>query len=183
LNAFIKDPYLTKKGVEQSIKAGRYILKHIPQVDIVLSSSLIRAIETAVCMFPFNKIEVSPFICESRPSLENTPYSNSKQTERLKAIKDYQRVKLYAGKEGASDTDLKKFIEYLTENYDVENKCIAIVTHSNFLMDIFNIKERMNNNSVYKVTVDTSTYRVNTYTCLFSGYTFPTTVSLQMAIR
>ena len=184
LNAVHKDPLLSNKGVEQSKKGGKFLESKNLSFDLVLCSSLIRAIETALCMFPNNNVEIAPYICEKRCSLENKPYNKNRQKKRLKQyINGYERVKHCSQSNGLSDTNLKKFIQYLLKNYSVDDKNIAIVTHSIFLMEIFNIKERMNNNSVFKVVINTDTYSVDDYTTVFSGYKFPDSVSFIMTLR
>ena len=184
LNSFYRDPYLTEKGVEQSTKCSKYIESKLPTIDIVLSSSLIRSIETALCMFPKNIIEISPYICESVKTLENTPHNYKKQSKRLqKKVKDNERVKHSMSSKGLHESNLNNFIVYLIENYDVHNKEIAVVTHSNFMMKILGVKERMRNNSIFKVIVDTETCVIEDYTCIFSGYTMPESASLRMSFR
>ena len=78
-NTFRQDPYLTEIGKKQSTRGSKYIENKLPPIDIVLSSPLIRAIETALYMFPENEIDVTPYICESNKSLENRPLSVKKQ--------------------------------------------------------------------------------------------------------
>ena len=184
LNSFYRDPYLTEKGVEQSKKCKIYIKNKLPKMDIVLSSSLIRAIETALCMFPDNIVEVAPYICESVKTLENIPHDYKVQSKRLhEKVKNNDRVKHCTGKKGLHESNLKSFIKYLLDNYCVEDKEIAVVTHSNFMMKILGVKERMRNNSIYKIIVDTDTYLVDDYKCIFSGYTMPKSASLSMSFR
>jgi len=184
LNSFYRDPYLTEKGVEQSIKCSKYIETKLPPMDIVLSSSLIRAIETALCMFPKNIIDVAPYICESVKTLENMPHDFKSQSKRLQEkVKNNERVKHYTRKKGLHESNLKEFIMYLLENYNVNNKEIAVVTHSNFMMKILGVKERMRNNSIFKVVVDTETYSIEDYIRVFSGYKMPESASLRMSFR
>lgn len=184
LNSFYRDPYLTEKGVEQSIKCSNYVESKLPPMDIVLSSSLIRAIETAICMFPKNIVEVSPYICESVKTLENIPHNYKIQNKRLQEkVKNNDRVKHCSRKKGIHESNLKDFVKYLLENYNVINKEIAVVTHSNFMMKILGVKERMRNNSIFKVVVDTETYLIEDYTRIFSGYRMPESASLRMSFR
>ena len=184
INVMHKDPLLAHRGVDQSKRAGAFIQNKMPEVDLVFSSALFRAIETAHHMFPGRTINVCPYICEKRPSLENFPYHPRNQLRRIKThIKDLEQIKFPSHSNGISGSDFKKFIEYMLENFTVKNKCIAVVTHSNFLVDILKLKERMNNNAVFRVIVDTDTFAVEKIECLFSGYTFPEHASLQMAIR
>ena len=184
INSFHKDPLLTKKGVEQSKRAGVYIKNRIPEVDIVLSSALFRAIETAHHMFPEKQIDVCPYICEKRPSLENFPYHPKNQLGRIKKyVKDLELIKFPNHAVGISGSNLKKFIEYIMENFTLENKSIAVVTHSNFLVDILKLEKRMNNNAVFKVVIDTDSYTIENVECIFSGYSFPKHASLRMAMR
>ena len=184
LNSFYRDPYLTEKGVEQSVKCSKYIETKLPKMDIVLSSSLIRAIETGLCMFPNNIIEITPYICESVKTLENMPHNYKIQSKRLQEkVKSNERVKHCVHQKGLHESNLKNFIMYLLENYNVIDKEIAIVTHSNFMMKILGVKERMRNNSIFKVVVDTETCLIEDYTMIFSGYTLPDTASLRMSFR
>ena len=184
LNSFYRDPYLTEKGVEQSTKCSKYIESKLPPIDIVLSSSLIRAIETALCMFPKNIIEIAPYICESVKTLENMPHDYKSQNKRLQEkVKNNERVKHYTDCKGIHESNLKNFIKYLLENYNVIDKEIAVVTHSNFMMKILGVKQRMRNNSIFKVVVDTETYVIEDYKCIFSGYKMPESASLRMSFR
>lgn len=184
VNALHKDPLLTTKGVEQSKRAGTFIKDRLPEVDIVFSSALFRAIETSHYMFPGKIINVCPYICEKRPSLENFPYHPKNQLRRIKEyIKDLEMIDFPLHAVGISGSSLKKFIEYIIENYTLENKCIAVVTHSNFLVDILGLEKRMNNNAVYKVIVDTDDFSICSHECIFSGYSFPEHASLRMAMR
>ena len=75
LNGLYKDPFLSKKGVEQSTRSSSYLSEKIGKVDLVLCSPLVRAIETSVLMFPNQDVYVCPYICENGKSLENVPYS------------------------------------------------------------------------------------------------------------
>jgi len=184
LNSFFRDPYLTEKGVEQSNKCSVYVKNKLPQIDIVLSSPLIRAIETALCMFPDNIIEIAPYVCESVRTLENIPHNYKNQNKRLQEkVKNHERVKHCTHNKGLHESSLKNFIKHLQENYNVIDKEIAIVTHSNFMMNIIGVKEKMRNNSIFKIIVDTETYLVDEYTRVFSGYTMPEHASLRMTFR
>ena len=172
------------KGVEQSTKCSKYIESKLPPMDIVLSSSLIRAIETALCMFPKNTIEIAPYICESVKTLENMPHDYKIQSKRLQEkVKSNERVQHITNCKGLHESSLKDFVKYLLENYEVVDKEIAVVTHSNFMMKILGVKQRMRNNSIFKIIVDTETYLVEDYSCVFSGYRMPETASLRMSFR
>ena len=184
LNTIHKDPLLTIKGRDQSLRAGKYLENKIPKIDIVLSSSLIRAIETATCMFPNNEVHTIPYICEKNPSLENTPYDSHKQLKRVNMFLENKNknIKFNKEKKGMSQSNLSLFLKYLKDNYSIE-KNIAVVTHSNFLMEILNIENRMNNNSVFKVSIDLTNDKIIKQTCVFTGYSFPDKVSLDMMFR
>lgn len=184
LNTFRQDPYLSIKGVEQSKRAGQYLKNKIPKINLVLSSALIRAIETGLCMFPNNEIDIVPYICESNPSLENKPYKYLQQFDRMvEKVNKYENVNPSLQDDGLSETNFEKFIDFIVKNYDLKDKNIAVITHSNFLMKIFDIKERMNNNAVYEVIIDTDTYKIESRKTIFSGYQFPTNASLSMSMR
>lgn len=184
VNAFHKDPYLTKKGEEQSIKAGKYIENKIPNPDIVITSPLIRAMETGLCMFPNNKIHVAPYICEKRPNAENLPYKWKTQKQRLEDIDiKLNRISHREKIDGLTKSNFPSFIDHLLQQYNVENKNICIVTHSLLMMEILNLKTRMNNNAVYEVIVDTNNYTIDSYKLIFSGYIFPKEVNYTMTSR
>lgn len=184
INTCNKDPFLSTMGVNQSKKSSVFLAKKIPSFDIVLSSPLIRAIETGLCMFPNNIVEISPYICEIRNSLENIPFSQKKQIDRLSSKNEsYKQVKFCYNTPGLTDNNLKKFIKYLLQNYDVESKNIAVITHSLFLMKILKTKDKMKNNSVTKVTIDTDTYQISNVTNIFSGYVCSKDISIKMAFR
>jgi hypothetical protein len=183
-NAIHKDPLLTVKGIDQSSRAGSYLQTKLPSMDYVFSSGLARAIETSLCMFPNQLVHVAPYICEKPSCLENTPYITKKQSKRLKDYNiDVDRVKFCSSNTGISDSNLKKFICYITNNFPVDNTNIAVVTHSNFLVDILNLEKRMNNNAVFKATFDTDTMQFDTIHTVFSGYQFPVTATLNMSFR
>jgi len=185
LNVFHKDPYLTLKGQEQSKKAGEYIKGRIADPDIVFTSSLIRAIETGLCMFPGKNVQIAPYICERTPNVENVPYNFESQTKRLKLkVKNYNKVIKCNQDEGLSSSDFNKFIDYLIKNCDnIENKTVVVVTHSLLLMKTLNLKERMNNNAIIEIMVDTNTYNIEAYKQLFTGYVFPKHVDIRMSMR
>ena len=176
---FIKDPFLSDIGCEQSRRSKSYISDKI-QCDIVLSSSLIRAIETASCMFPNNKIEICPYICELNSSLENQPYTYKSQINRTKHINN--KIKFPETEIGYNESDSKKFFRYVFNNYDC-NKTIAIITHSSFLMKIMNLNQRMLNNAIYKVTINSESYEIVNVVTVFSGYKVPENIGIQDIFR
>jgi len=182
-NALRQDPFLTHIGIKQCDRASLYIEKILPSIDIVLTSPLIRAIQTGLHMFPDHDINICPYICESNKSLENKPYSVNYQRKRLRNINKYEKVYYPDKNDGLNETDLTTFICYLCKHYsnaiNDSSKNIAIVTHSNFLMDILKIKTRMNNNAIYEVKIDTNIKDVVSYKQVFSGYVFPDTINLK----
>ena len=185
LNILNKDPLLSNKGVEQSLKCGIFLKQKLPKIDLVFSSPLIRAIETSLCIFPENIINVSPFICEENCSLENNPFSRKKQVKRLNNIlddSDFQRIKL-KNTVKTHTSDFKKFIKFISNTYNLNNKHIAVITHSIFLKKLLNIKTNINNNATYKVVVDLDTYEIDEYTEIFSGYKVPDTILLKSSLR
>jgi phosphohistidine phosphatase SixA len=180
-----KDPLLSIKGVKQSTKCGIFLENKLPKIDLVFSSALIRAIETACCIFPKNTINVSPFICEENCSLENNPSNVKRQKQRLKHIlTSFQLDKIILNNKLKGNTsDFKKFIKYISNTYDLNNKNVAVITHSIFLKNLLNIKTSINNNATYKVVVDLETYEIDEWTEMFSGYMISNDVTLKMSFR
>lgn len=85
----MRDPLLTRVGVNESVETGKRIDEWLDakgpdwSLDGVLSSTLVRAMETAAYTFPGYKIEVVPFIEEVGAGHDNLPREPSEQIEKL----------------------------------------------------------------------------------------------------
>ena len=72
---FMKDPGLTKHG----INTCQICARDAPVVDIVLSSQLMRAIQTALYTYPTRFIQIVPFLNELGGGLDNSPLNPEEQ--------------------------------------------------------------------------------------------------------
>ena len=75
----MKDPTLTPKGVETCIDEST----KAPKVDIILSSQLLRAIQTAVYTYPKRFVQVIPYLNELGTGLDNVPMDAGEQNAAL----------------------------------------------------------------------------------------------------
>lgn len=166
-NRYVADPILAAAGAAGSKKMASWIAKHHNEVkpDAVLSSVLVRAVETAILQYPGMPINVVPHIREAgfdfrgrSEGLDNLPDSHDIQMEKLqKAIPDVTLPSIIM--EHASDEvvrsekgnwdDFKIFLatvflpDYIAKNAVVDNKIVlAVVTHSMFMKDAEDIKEK-----------------------------------------
>lgn len=161
LYALIKDPVVTESGLKalRSINVQN-IIGDKPL--FILSSPLIRAIQTATTLFPNDKIYVAPYIGEKAGSnfsigRDNTPDPPGIQLQKLKKkniIYSYidgtpqdtidqlnQKFKNKGG-EKLTQPDFNKFIAWL-HNFLLQNNIhnhntvkIVVVSHSNFMRKI-----------------------------------------------
>jgi hypothetical protein len=130
---FMRDPELTEQGVQSSISCQ----SEAPDVDIVLSSELIRAIQTALWTYPKRFIHIVPFLNELGTGLDNLPRKLEEQKQILE--KDYYRVIF------TEDSHEESFIVYLQKYIIPRFKSktllkIAIFTHSRFMKKHLNMQ-------------------------------------------
>lgn len=145
-NLFVSDPHLSDLGKDQ-LRSHKQLISEYIKPHYVLSSSLLRAIQTAQGLFPEFTVNVSPYISETGIGLSNTPL---KPSEQAKHLEDPDKVKYkYLGKEGDLDKlfldkkskysrpNFKKFLKWLS--MVLRNKIrnepirIAVVSHGNFI--------------------------------------------------
>jgi len=176
---FLRDPMLSECGAVRSASAGEMLgntAKAPP--DFVLSSSMLRAMETAAYMFPGSTITPVPYISENRHidwELDNLPLDvpsqlmqlakaiDSNRTDKgpLRSLAEEKKLDLRwmkdakFGKEGSSSprmsSDWEKFEDFMANVFlpqvDVQKYphphllTIAIVSHSNFLKGIPDVKK------------------------------------------
>jgi len=88
--AYLRDPMLSECGAVRSLSAGNMLRSTAEAPDFVLSSSMLRAMETAAYMFPGRTITPVPYISESRHTdleQDNLPLDVDSQLSQLaKAI-------------------------------------------------------------------------------------------------
>lgn len=141
-----RDPELSVTGKQQSREAGRLLSAHLSGMGWDLSrveigaSSMIRAQQTAHCMFPKAKIRVMPCIAEHGITLDNIPLSKSEQSEALRSLDP----RTLAALDGANNaraagpkTNFNLFVDWLRSTG--ARGRMVVVTHSHFLEGQFGI--------------------------------------------
>lgn len=87
---FTRDPVLTAKGVNDAERVSKEFAKFQP--DIVMSSMLTRAIETALYLFPNKTVYVAPFIREKGNIFDSSNRPSDPDIAKKKIAKNYQFV-------------------------------------------------------------------------------------------
>lgn len=174
LHPFKKDPQLTYDGLECSEKIRKYVPRNI---DLIFSSGLKRAIETALSMF-YNRLNKNkkiisvPFISEKGLGLDNMKSDLKNLNNYFKPVIEKINLefhsktnKLNINPNDIKKADIKKFFKFLAiylKNNKKEKLNIAIITHSHFMKNNnigTNEKgKKPNNNSIYKIKYE---YNVN----------------------
>eukprot|EP00928_Gymnodinium_smaydae_P079906 TRINITY_DN63737_c0_g1_i1.p1 TRINITY_DN63737_c0_g1~~TRINITY_DN63737_c0_g1_i1.p1 ORF type:complete len:341 (+),score=21.33 TRINITY_DN63737_c0_g1_i1:81-1103(+) len=143
----LKDPRLTSCGSYLSTQAGEALQERGAVVDLVVTSSMRRAILTAAYQYPGATIIPIPYISEKGNTPDNIPISVPKQQGSLENDV-LQRIdwkwmedNRFNGK-ARSMPSYKDFLEFMAEEFlpsmsnDLRAKrhlTIAVVTHSRFL--------------------------------------------------
>jgi len=145
------DPVLTNTGVKDSKNMSKVTRKL--KYDIVCCSSLNRAIETALHMFPKDKIYVIPYIKELGKRQDSTSEILEDKIEHLKKLypNDIKRIDFsYIKEDNINSYDWSKFKKFF--NINLKDKKPCIVTHSKYMIRNLNIPHHPfpNNNCIYK---------------------------------
>ena len=135
----MKDPPLT----EQGIQACKDNSSSVPEVDIVLSSQLLRAIQTAVYTYPNRFVQVVPYLNELGTGLDNVPLSPGEQNEILgKCSQKVIRL------EKKSENCVIEYIKrHIAPTFAKEHVKIALFTHSRLMRKHLNIPLSMLDNN------------------------------------
>lgn len=160
------DPNLTALGIKQATKGANLLLK---KPFKIYTSVLIRAQETALILFPHQKIFVVDHLKEvsdhrtckgsnyplDSPSLQHQkiaklglPYQNLIYQKGL-TYKDgfYKKsVKCTSG-------NIETFLQYNQENFG-NNETIILVVHANLIQNFLQTKEKIPNGAIYQVFND-----------------------------
>lgn len=154
---FYRDPELTSKSLRDMERMS------VPtDIDFVFSSTMIRAQETALRMFPNKKVTLVPYMREVGNNPENTISVSHK--EQIEVIGDHSkrvdasnvlRKNGNTWKTEAYISNYDKWKEWLSKwvwkKYTKTGKIhfkVAVVTHSSLLMKIFSLKDRPHNNAM-----------------------------------
>lgn len=177
-----KDPVLSATGLQTSKRIGEKISKNQNLKDcMIVSSPLLRAIETAMYMFPGKEIHVYPYLKELGMSKDNALSDPSEQIRKI-LLNSNGTVKLvsvdfdditynlsngtkinYSNvlengyfKPEAYHSDIDKFKELLKDH----DGCVIVVTHSTLLHKKFGRKDckykknKPRNNQIIKANQD-----------------------------
>ena len=150
------DPVLTNTGVKDSINMSK-VTKNL-KYDIVCCSTLNRAIETALHMFPKDKIYVIPYVKETGKTRDSTSENLEDKIEHLKTLypDDIKRIDFsYITKDNINSYNWSTFKKFFEKHLKDKNSCI--VTHSRYMIRNLNVAEQPfpNNNCIYKYNFET----------------------------
>lgn len=143
----LRDPLLTRKGILKSKKVSR----KAPCVDIVLSSFLLRAMQTAHLMFPKKHVYCVPYLNELSNSMDTYPYDVLEQKKRLRNV--FGTTKWLTNYESKlrRTRNMKKFLKLVIKLLSGTTKKhvrIAVVGHSLWMMKYLRIPKPENNQIV-----------------------------------
>lgn len=140
------DEVLTVEGVNHLMNI------QYPKVDIVYSSPLIRAMETARIIYPDNEILIKQQLCEcSFGEFENKNYIQLSDNENYKKWVSSNGQLPFPGGEDIQEFKFRAvnaFLQVIKEN-EMNKKNIAIITHGGVIMSIME-KLAVNKKSFYQ---------------------------------
>jgi broad specificity phosphatase PhoE len=141
---------LSDTGVEDS-KFMQKVTKKM-KYDIVCSSTLNRAIETALLMFPNDTVHVVPYAKEIKRTKDSTCQSIASKKALFKKTypNDYKRINFkFMDDENKNKWSFSKCIKFLKDTFG--DKKVAIVSHSLYMVKYLNVpmKPFPFNNCVY----------------------------------
>jgi broad specificity phosphatase PhoE len=162
-----KDPHLTDKGIEDLKNYKKRLCDKIPKPDIIFSSYLLRAMQTASYLFPNRKINIAPHVGEIGYGRDNTPnkpsiqYKNFRternknrsillypylgekkfETDKKRRLNDLDNLfKNYKIKVDKPINDFKKFLIWFNQYIQNSSKKInniVVVSHGNYMKKLF----------------------------------------------
>jgi len=159
--AFYPDPPITHYGMQQ-LKAIQDRVDFENDVDLVLSSPMLRAIQTAVELFPKKQIWITPFTKENHSGVSNKPstigrqktFFNKQDWNRLHY--DYVCNERKEFSEDAFESNFNKFLKWLEKHLqelikhshlDTSKRklTIALTGHSGVMQEVLGLESRPNN--------------------------------------
>tara|TARA_Y100000389_G_C17470494_1_gene530091 strand:- start:9159 stop:9770 length:612 start_codon:yes stop_codon:yes gene_type:complete len=132
------DPPLANTGVSDS-KSMREVTKNL-KYDIVCASTLNRAIETALLMFPDDIVHVIPYAKEIRKTQDNTAQSIRSKKAFLKKMypNDYHRIDFsMVNDENRNKWSFVKCMRFVKNTFG--DSKIVLVTHSLYMVHYLKI--------------------------------------------
>lgn len=110
--AFVQDPPLTNRGIKDITAIQPTVEKELGVPDIVLSSTLLRAQQTANFLFPTKTVIVAPFIKEL-----GSTYDNKANTPNIQKQVDKKAKQLYNSNRIHEGTQISPVKEQWNTNY------------------------------------------------------------------
>ena len=149
---YYNDPLLANTGVKDSKSMAKFT--KTMKYTIVACSSLNRAIETALLMFPNDYIFVIPYVKEIRDTPDCTSINLEEKKKLFKKLypKQYKRLIFdYIDNENINTYSYPKFKKFVTKNFN--NHTLCVVTHSLFMIKHLKVPRKPfpNNNCIYKI--------------------------------
>jgi len=164
------DPNLTSLGIEQASKGAKFLSTFfLKKPFTIYTSVLIRAQETALILFPQQKIRVSDHLKEvsdhrackgsnyplDSPSLQHKkiaklglPFQNLIYQKGL-TYKDG----LYKKSVKCTSGNIETFLQYNQQNF-LNHETIFLVVHANLIQNFLQTKDRIPNGAIYQVFND-----------------------------
>lgn len=149
-NIFMKDPHLTLKGVMQCIE----LRKSRPEVDVILTSELLRAIHTGLEIYPDRMMNIISQVNELGYGMDNMPRGEIQQKQELdKYNKRYKYRIRYHDKDNECETLFSYIRKHIVPGYKgkTDNLRIAIITHQGFIKRNVKKCKKMNNCEICKI--------------------------------
>ena len=144
----MRDPQLTKCGMETS----KALASTAPRADVVISSELLRAIQTALYMYPNRFVHVVPYLNELGGGYDNLPWPPGKQNEILGRLSRFV-VRPQNQQEESILEYIKKYVVPRFAGRDLID--IALCTHSRLLRNHLDIPmSKLENNCVHTYQYD-----------------------------
>lgn len=152
------DPTLSEMGLEDSIKMGKLLKKYlkdnfdIKSYDFVISSPLIRAIETAYFM-TLQKVNVYPYLREiskmhhneDKTDMYHPLKSIKEQEEYFKKIGINNEVNFLDKKSRRKPGDIEKFLDFFIKNNNSSKPLNVIIFCHSKIMKYFTGESYKNN--------------------------------------
>lgn len=147
------DPSISQCGVDRARRAAEAVAVHLQNrtIDFVLSSSLTRAMETAIHQYPEHLIIPVPYLSEKSPGYDNRPADVDSQIASLSTRYPYvhgrinfewMRHRVWGeARHRYNEPSFASFLAFLVEDFlpriafDGNEVTIAVVTHSHFMKD------------------------------------------------
>ena len=179
-----KDPLLSELGILTGLKKGKEA-KHDKKInpDLILSSPLLRSIQTAYYMFIYDnidienkKIHIVPYVCEIDPTLPNkimeTNHPEAIEQQDIILENHFEKKRITKDKRPEIIRDTKA---YTPQNYNKKNSFskfinwffnesnfrmniynglnVVVVTHSNLMKREFGLQEKPKNNAIIHIPI------------------------------